>query len=173
MKPTIKLICAGFGGQGVLSVGQLVGLCGIELGYDVSWMPSYGPEMRGGTANCHVVLSESSQSPFIGQDMTHALLMNDAAFNKFKPLIKKPENVIIHTGLIHQDYPGCDFSVLAHEHHLDKSMNMIAFGMVVKSLDWDQSLGLKVMKKKFKGLSDEMISNNEKAFLLGFTYESV
>ena len=81
--------------------------------------------------------------------------------------------MIIHTGLIHQDYPGCDFSVLAHEHHLDKSMNMIAFGMVVKSLGWDQSLGLKVMKNKFKGLSDEMISNNEKAFLLGFTYESV
>jgi 2-oxoglutarate ferredoxin oxidoreductase subunit gamma len=173
MKPTIKLICAGFGGQGVLSVGQLIALCGIELGYDVSWMPSYGPEMRGGTANCHVVLSNQSQSPFIGSDMTHALLMNEAAFTKFKPFIKQDSSVIIHTGLIHQEYPGCDFSVLAHEHGLDRSMNMIAFGMLVKKLGWDESLGTRVMNKKFKGLSSALIDNNIKAFQLGFTHESV
>ncbi|MBS3990967.1 MAG: 2-oxoacid:acceptor oxidoreductase family protein [Erysipelothrix sp.] len=173
MKPTIKLICAGFGGQGVLSVGQLIGMCGIELGYDVSWMPSYGPEMRGGTANCHVVLSNIGQSPFIGKDMTHALLMNDAAFNKFKSFIKDDTSIVIHTGLIHQDYPGCDFSTLAHEHGVDKSMNMIAFGMLVRSLGWDEHLGYKVMKSKFKGLSESLHTDNEKAFKLGFTYESV
>lgn len=169
MKPTIKLICAGFGGQGILSVGQLIALCGIELGYDVSWMPSYGPEMRGGTANCHVVLSTQSQSPFIGRDMTHALLMNEAAYTKFKPWIKDDSQVIVHTGLIHHDLPGCDFSTLAHEHGLDRSMNMIAFGMLVHKLGWSEDVGLKVMLEKFEGLSPQLLENNKKAFHLGFT----
>jgi len=56
---------------------------------------------------------------------------------------------------------------------VDKSMNMIAFGMLVKSLGWDENLGYKVMKSKFKGLSKSLIENNEKAFRLGFTHESV
>lgn len=169
MKPTIKLVCAGFGGQGVLSVGQLIGLCGIKLGYDVSWMPSYGPEMRGGTANCHVVLSNQSQSPFIGSDMTHALLMNEAAYNKFKAWISDPSQVIVHTGLIHQNFKGCDFSLVASEHGIDRSMNMIAYGMLVKLLGWSESLGLEVMVEKFNTLPKQLLDNNIKAYHLGFT----
>lgn len=169
MKPTIKLVCAGFGGQGVLSVGQLIGLCGIKLGYDVSWMPSYGPEMRGGTANCHVVLSTQSQSPFIGSDMTHALFMNEAAYNKFKGWITDPSHVIVHTGLIHHDFKGCDFNLVAHEHGIDRSMNMIAYGMLVKLLGWSEALGLAVMVEKFSNLSPTHLENNIKAFRLGFT----
>lgn len=168
-----RIICAGFGGQGVMLMGQLISYAGMIEGKEVSWLPSYGPEMRGGTANCHVVLSNIGQSPFIGKDMTHALLMNEAAFNKFKPLIGEETTVVIHTGLIRQNYQGCDFSTLAHEHGVDKSMNMIAFGMLVRRLGWDENLGYQVMKKKFKGLAQVLLENNEKAFSLGFTHESV
>ena len=57
---TIKLVCAGFGGQGVLTIGQMVALLAMKKNKEVSWIPSYGPEMRGGTANCHVVVDDQA-----------------------------------------------------------------------------------------------------------------
>ena len=63
-----QIISAGFGGQGVLLLGQLIAYAGLKEGYDVSWLPSYGPEMRGGTANCSVVVSdEEVGSPVVTQ----------------------------------------------------------------------------------------------------------
>ena len=74
---TARVICAGFGGQGVMSMGQLLTYAGMLEEKEVAWLPSYGPEMRGGTANCAVTVSdEPVGSPVIANDATCAVIMN-------------------------------------------------------------------------------------------------
>jgi hypothetical protein len=83
MKVT-KIICAGFGGQGVMSMGRLIAYTGMLEGQEVSWLPSYGPEMRGGTANCSVIVSDHPiGSPVISRDANAAIVMNLPSMRKF------------------------------------------------------------------------------------------
>ena len=77
-----KILCAGFGGQGVMSLGQLLAYAGMLEDKHVSWMPSYGPEMRGGTAYCNVMVSDTPVgSPIISGDATCAIVMNQPSFS--------------------------------------------------------------------------------------------
>jgi 2-oxoglutarate ferredoxin oxidoreductase subunit gamma len=94
------LIIAGFGGQGVLLIGDLLSLTAIEEGYHVSFLPSYGVEMRGGTANCTVVISsEEIGSPVVSSP--HAVIvMNLPSLIKFEPMIRPGGLLILNTSLI-------------------------------------------------------------------------
>ena len=79
-----ELIIAGFGGQGVMVMGQLLSYAGLHEAKNVSWIPSYGPEMRGGTANCSVVIStERIGSPIVTEPMT-AIVMNRPSLDRFE-----------------------------------------------------------------------------------------
>ena len=85
---TEEIIIAGFGGQGVLSMGKILANSGIMQGMEVSWMPSYGPEMRGGTANVTVILSEKPvSSPVLNQYDT-VIVLNQQSMDKFEPMVK-------------------------------------------------------------------------------------
>lgn len=96
-----KIICAGFGGQGVMLMGQLISYAGMLEGKEVSWLPSYGPEMRGGTANCSVMVSERPiGSPVITDDATTAIIMNLPSLDKFEVDIIAGGNIIINSSLI-------------------------------------------------------------------------
>lgn len=96
-----KIICAGFGGQGVMLIGQLISYAGMLEGKEVSWLPSYGPEMRGGTANCSVMVSERTiGSPVITNDATTAIVMNLPSLDKFENDIAVKGNIIINSSLI-------------------------------------------------------------------------
>lgn len=83
-----EIIIAGFGGQGVLSMGQLLAYAAMVEGKEVSWMPSYGPEMRGGTANCMVIISEHRISSPIVTKFDSAVLLNQPSMDKFQPTVK-------------------------------------------------------------------------------------
>lgn len=91
------LIIAGFGGQGVLSMGKILAYSGVMHGYEVSWMPSYGPEMRGGTANVTVILSDKSISSPIAHEFDTAIVLNQQSLDKFEPLVKKGGLLIYDT----------------------------------------------------------------------------
>ena len=80
---TQEIIIAGFGGQGVLSMGQLLAYAAMQEGKEVSWMPSYGPEMRGGTANCIVIVSDSRISSPIVAKFDSAIILNQPSLDKF------------------------------------------------------------------------------------------
>lgn len=96
-----KIICAGFGGQGVMSMGQLLTYAGMIEGKEVSWLPSYGPEMRGGTANCHVMVSDTLiGSPVITDDATCAIIMNLPSLDKFEADVTPGGLVLINSSLI-------------------------------------------------------------------------
>lgn len=92
-----EIVIAGFGGQGILSMGMTLAYAGMIEGLEVSWMPSYGPEMRGGTANCTVILSdEKISSPIINLFDT-ALILNQPSMDKFEAKIKSGGRVIYET----------------------------------------------------------------------------
>ncbi len=92
---TEEIIIAGFGGQGVLSMGQTLGYAAMVEDKYVSWMPSYGPEMRGGTANCMTILSDNHiSSPIISQFDT-AILLNQPSMDKFESRVK-PGGIILY-----------------------------------------------------------------------------
>jgi len=94
---TEEIIIAGFGGQGVLSMGKILAYSGIMQDMEVSWMPSYGPEMRGGTANVTVILSDEKVSSPILKDYDTAIILNQQSMDKFEPRIK-PGGLLLYDG---------------------------------------------------------------------------
>ena len=95
-----SILLAGFGGQGILFAGKLLTYVGMQTGHEVSWLPSYGPEMRGGTANCGVVISETPVgSPIILQpDLL--VVMNPPSYDKFETMAKSGAKIFVDTSLV-------------------------------------------------------------------------
>lgn len=86
---TEEIIIAGFGGQGVLSMGQVLAYGAVIENKEISWMPSYGPEMRGGTANCITIISDTQISSPIISDYDTAIILNQPSMDKFESKVKK------------------------------------------------------------------------------------
>lgn len=109
---TERIIMAGFGGQGVMSMGQLLTYAGMVEEKQVSWLPAYGPEMRGGTANCSVIVSDSLVgSPIITQDATCAIVMNLPSMLKFEKSLLPGGKLIINTSLVDRESSRDDIEV--------------------------------------------------------------
>ena len=100
---TEEIIIAGFGGQGVLSMGKILAYSGIMQGKEVSWMPSYGPEMRGGTANVTDILSDSRISSPIVHQYDTVIALNQQSLDKFEPRVK-PGGLLLYdpNGITHE-----------------------------------------------------------------------
>ncbi len=109
MKETI--IIAGFGGQGVLSMGKILAYSGVMQDYEVTWMPSYGPEMRGGTANVTVILSDSRISSPIAHEFDTAIILNQQSMDKFESLVKPGGTLIYDSNGITHHPTRTDISV--------------------------------------------------------------
>ena len=93
---TEEIVITGFGGQGVLSMGKILAYSGLMQGLEVSWIPSYGPEIRGGTANAMVILSDSPISSPILQDFDTAIILSQQAMDKFESRVK-PGGLLLYT----------------------------------------------------------------------------
>lgn len=99
---TEEIIIAGFGGQGVLSMGQTLGYASMVEGKNVSWMPSYGPEMRGGTANCITIVSDDPVSSPIVSKYDTAIVLNQPSMEKFEGRVKKGGIIVYEsTNILH------------------------------------------------------------------------
>lgn len=96
----LETIFSGFGGQGVLFAGQLLSYAGIAEGLYVTWIPSYGPEMRGGTANCTVIVSEEEIGAPVVRHPGAAVVMNSPSMDKYAPLVKPGGLLLINSSLI-------------------------------------------------------------------------
>lgn len=136
---TEEIIIAGFGGQGVLSMGKIMAYSGMMQGQEVSWMPSYGPEMRGGTANVTVILSdERISSPYLNIYDT-AIILNQQSMDKFersvKPggvLIYDPNGIVAHPTRTDIDIYQIEGNRLAAEMGNKKVFNMVILGGFLK-----------------------------------------
>ncbi len=133
-----EMICAGFGGQGVLTIGKFIAKAGMKEGKNVSWLPSYGPEMRGGTANVSTVIAdEAIASPIVSYpDILVAL--NQPSLDKFGASVRANGVVVINTnmcpyGLKRDDVQiiAAPLSDMATEIGSSMVLNMLAIGIVI------------------------------------------
>ena len=132
---THEVIIAGFGGQGVMAMGQLLAYAGMLEGKKVSWMPSYGPEMRGGTANCSVIVSDEPVASPLVTEPTALIVMNRPSLEKFESWVRPGGLLIVNSSMVHVQPKRTDLNILsipindmAFELGSDKVGNMIALG---------------------------------------------
>ncbi len=136
---TEEIIIAGFGGQGVLSMGKILAYSGIMQDEEVSWMPSYGPEMRGGTANVTVILStERISSPYLKVYDT-AIILNQQSMDKFEESVKPGGVLLYEPNGIHEHPKRTDINIyqieankIASEMGNKKIFNMVVLGAYLK-----------------------------------------
>lgn len=171
-----KFICAGFGGQGVMSMGQLLAYAGMIEDKYVSWLPSYGPEMRGGTANCGVTVSdEEIGSPIITNDADIAIVMNLPSLIKFEKDVKPGGKIFINSSLIEKKVERTDIEVyyidankLAADIGNIKAANLVMLGAVLKSTPIvDIESILEAFKKVFGPSKEKFIPQNREALIKG------
>lgn len=112
MKPTTEILFAGFGGHGMLLSGRLLAQAAMEMGSQVSWLPAYGPEMRGGTANVAVCIARDQVgSPYV--ECPHILVaMNAPSFDKFAPKVKPDGLIVYNEGLVPNPKQRADCTAL-------------------------------------------------------------
>lgn len=135
-----EIIMAGFGGQGILFAGKLLAYCGMVEDKELSWLPSYGPEMRGGTCNCHIILSDDAvSSPFITEPDV-LVAMNAPSLDKFEKTVKKGGTIVMDSSLILREAARGDVNVvslpatqMANEMGMSKLANMLLMGALVKA----------------------------------------
>ncbi len=178
MSKTTKILIAGFGGQGILFTGKAMAYTGLKAGMEVSWLPSYGPEMRGGTANCSVTLSDTPIGSPIVDKPDILIAMNLPSLEKYYNETEPNGYIIYDSSLISKEGTrddvvtiGIPATKLASDNGLDGLANMIILGKVLKEtnvLTFEQikdSLSQMVPAKKA-----ELLSNNIKAIELGYNY---
>ena len=107
-----EMIFSGFGGQGALFAGQLLAYAALEEDKHVTWIPSYGPEMRGGTAHCTVIVSEEEIGSPIVRYPTAAIVLNNPSLDKYEPLIKPGGVLVVNRSLIARPATRQDITVL-------------------------------------------------------------
>ena len=172
---TEEIIIAGFGGQGVLSMGKILAYSGIMQDKEVSWMPSYGPEMRGGTANVTVILSDERISSPVLRDFDTAIVLNQPSMDKFEESVK-PGGILLYdpNGIIHPptrkdiNIYKIDAAFEASKLKSSKTFNMIVLGAFLKLKPVVKMENvLKGLKKSLPERHHHMIPMNEDAIKLG------
>ncbi|MGI6764099.1 MAG: 2-oxoacid:acceptor oxidoreductase family protein [Anaerovoracaceae bacterium] len=168
---THKLIIAGFGGQGVMLIGQMIAYAAMLEGKEVTWMPSYGPEMRGGTANCTVIVSDRKINSPIVSEATSVIVMNLPSLVRFENMVVPGGKLFVNRSLIKEkpkrddiDVYYIDANEIAAGLHNDKVANMVILGAVVSVTGVVELESIiKVMDKIFIGNKSKLILLNKQA----------
>jgi 2-oxoglutarate ferredoxin oxidoreductase subunit gamma len=171
-----EIVFAGFGGQGVLTMGLIVSYAGMMEDKEICWMPSYGPEMRGGTANCMVTVSDSQVSSPILSSFDSVIALNQPSLDKFAPMVKKGGVIIWESSNISEGPKSKDdiiiISVPAAEEAIKlenpKTLNMIMLGayLHVKPIMKIETI-MKAVKKVLPERHHHLLPLNEKAIRRG------
>ncbi|MDD4212376.1 MAG: 2-oxoacid:acceptor oxidoreductase family protein [Bacilli bacterium] len=173
-----KILIAGFGGQGVMMMGQLLAYCGNKLGFNSLWVPSYGPETRGGTANCSIIISDSPIYSPVFQKARAVIIMNQPSLEKFLDRVADGGVLLINTSLVTLLKPMDKVSVccipvndLAFELGNLKVANTIMLGayLAVSGLFTTDQIS-EVIADYLKDGKEKFIDINTKALLRGYQY---
>ena len=178
MGKTYKISCAGFGGQGVMSMGQLLTYAGMYEGKEVAWVPSYGPEMRGGTANCSVIVSdEPIGSPIVGKPDV-LVAMNLPSLDKYENEVVSGGKIFVDSTLISRKVERTDVDVfyipataIANEQGISTLANMIITGKLLKEVPMLGFDGIDApLSKVFSARRANLLEVNKTALKLGYDY---
>ena len=170
---TNKLFFAGSGGQGVLTMGQMVTYAAMYADMNATWLPSYGPEMRGGTANCTVVISTDKpvSCPLI-YEADDVVVMNLPSLIKFESLVKPGGNLFVNSSMIEQKATRDDINVyyvpandIAMKLGNPRTANVVMLGaMVLQAPVVPVEMIYKIMEKTFSGRKAHLLDINKTAF---------
>ncbi|MEN6461296.1 MAG: 2-oxoacid:acceptor oxidoreductase family protein [Syntrophomonas sp.] len=173
-----QVLFAGFGGQGVLAMGKFLTHAAMSLGKNVSWLPSYGAEMRGGTANCLVTIAENEISSPLTENPGMAIIMNGPSLDRFEEKVKPNGTLVLNTSLVERNPLRDDLKVLkmpvneiAEEMGNPRGANMLLLGAYLEKtgvVKVDEVLEL--FDVIFHGKKEKVIDNNREAFLAGVEY---
>ena len=176
---TRNFLFSGFGGQGILFAGKFLAYKGLTEDKNVSWLPSYGPEMRGGTASCSVIVSDEAVGSPIVSNPYVLVAMNLPSLDKFEPDVAKGGIVFADSTLIERKVNRDDITAyyvpatrLAGENGIPTLANMILMGKILKVLGEYDEDGLKAtLSKVIPAKRADMLDVNLKALKLGANYE--
>lgn len=170
-----QFLIAGFGGQGILLIGQLMAKAAMHEGKNVSWMPSYGPEMRGGEANCAVVISdEPIGSPLVTEPPV-AVIMNLPSLKKFEPAMEKGGLLLYNTSLIDAKPERTDIKVvpipcneIAETLGNSRVANMVMLGAIIAATNViTLDSAMEALKDVFGEKKADLLPLNRKAMEAG------
>jgi 2-oxoglutarate ferredoxin oxidoreductase subunit gamma len=176
---TTQILFAGFGGQGVLFAGKFLAYKGMLEDKQVSWLPSYGPEMRGGTANCSIIISDEPVGSPIVSSPDALIAMNLPSFDKYESTVIPGGKVFIDSTLIGRKAVRTDIDAyyipatkMAADAGIPTLANMIILGKMIKetgAISFENMVD--VMKKIVSAKRVELIDINIKALEAGYNYE--
>lgn len=182
MKPLYEnVIIAGFGGQGVLFIGRLLAYAAMKEERNVTWIPSYGPEMRGGTANCTVVISDEVIGSPVITSPNALIVMNNPSLDTFEPRLKTGGLLIMNSSLITQEAKRNDIAVvkvpankIAFELGNDRAANMVMLGAyITRTKVVTKENILKALKKYLGEKKMSLFEINKTAFGKGIEIGSL
>lgn len=167
-----EIICAGFGGQGVLLMGQIIAYAGMLEEKNVSWMPSYGPEMRGGTANCCVIVSDEPVGSPVVTEADAVIVLNKPSLDKFEKSLKPGGSLFINSSLIDKKATRSDVMVhyipvndIAAEIGNARVANIVMLGAYIASSGTvSKESVIKAVEHVLGKSKAHLIPVNEKAF---------
>ena len=170
-----EMIFAGFGGQGVMLMGQILAYAGMMEEQQVSWFPAYGPEMRGGTANCSVIIGDEPVGTPIVTEPSVVVVMNLPSLDKFEPMLSSGGTLLINSSLIDKGPKRTDVKVIlvpcndiAKELGNMKVANMVMVGAIIAAsgvVEIDSVI--KVLAKKIFKNKPQVLPLNEQAIRRG------
>ncbi len=170
-----RIIISGFGGQGVMLMGRLLAYAGMIEGKKVAWMPSYGPEMRGGTANCTVLISSNEIGSPIVSHPKILIAMNQPSLDKFEPNVRENGLIIINSSLIKREVKRKDVNIIkipaddiAAKLGTPRATNMVVLGAYVKkSGAVKMETIFKALEKALTGPKQKLLDKNKEALKQG------
>ena len=170
-----EIILAGFGGQGILLIGKLLAYAGMKAGREVTWMPAYGPEMRGGTCNCTVVLSDRSIGSPISKSPHGLIALNLPSLDKFEETVRPGGIIVVNTSLINRLPRRSDLTVVAvpaNEMAIEcgsaKAANMVALGAYLGASGIASLEQMKVIVAESFAAKPALVAVNHEALSRGF-----
>jgi 2-oxoglutarate ferredoxin oxidoreductase subunit gamma len=175
---TEEIIIAGFGGQGVLSMGKILAYSGLMQGQEVTWMPSYGPEMRGGTSNVTVIISDDRISSPILNKYDTAIILNQQSMDKFEKLVKPggtilydPNGIVKHPTRTDINIYKVEATKVAQEMGNAKIFNMVVLGgyLKIKPIVKMENV-MKGLQKSIPARHHKLLPLNEEAIKNGLNY---
>ena len=174
---THKILIAGFGGQGVMLMGQLLGYSACAAGKQVSFFPAYGAEQRGGTANCTVVISDEAVGAPNPRTLDTLVIMNEPSLAKFQGRLRAGGNLILNSNLVHAEPAAADAKVyripigsLAKELGNARVANVLMAGAIIEITGvLDEEVVAAVAAKKL-GKTQELAELNKRALAEGIAY---
>lgn len=172
---THEIIMAGFGGQGVMAMGKILAEAALKEGKNVSWLPSYGPEMRGGTANCNVIISDEPVGAPTVTEATAALVLNRPSLDKFEKDVIPGGLLLINSSLIDKKATRDDIKVyyvpaneIANELGSGKIANMVMLGAYLQASGAaSQDTIMEIITEIFQGKKASVIPLNKEALVRG------